>query len=123
VRLARAPPETVSSFGDRLRALARAPLAELEPAVQRTVRVDVSVIEVAGRRRTAQYMGISATLAGVRGVIGPLLGALMIRTLGVHAVFLTAAASMTIGAWLVSRQLRVMARTELASVAHARVLG
>lgn len=84
----------------------------------------LAVIEVAGRRRTAQYMGISATLAGVRGVIGPLIGALMIRTLGVHAVFLAAAACMTVGAWLVSRQLRVMPRTELAPLAHAsRVLG
>jgi MFS family permease len=61
------------------------------------------VIDFAGRRSTAQYAAIGATLAGVRGVIGPFLGAAVIHAFGVHAVFLVAAAFMAAGAWLVSR--------------------
>lgn len=61
------------------------------------------VIDFAGRRSTAQYAAIASTLAGVRGVIGPLLGGLLIQSLGVHAVFLVAAGLMVCGAWLVSR--------------------
>jgi MFS family permease len=61
------------------------------------------VIDFAGRRSTAQYAAIGATLAGVRGVVGPFLGVAVIHTLGVHAVFLVAAAFMATGAWLVSR--------------------
>jgi MFS family permease len=65
----------------------------------------LAIIEFAGPRRTAQYAAIAATLAGVRGVIGPLLGAAIIQTLGLHAVYLVAAALMASGAWLVHRQL------------------
>jgi MFS family permease len=61
------------------------------------------VIDFAGRRSTTHYAAIASTLAGVRGVIGPLLGAAVIESLGVHAVFLVAAALMALGAWLVSR--------------------
>jgi len=35
----------------------------------------MAVIDVAGPQRTAQYVAIGATLAGVRGVAGPLVGA------------------------------------------------
>jgi len=34
----------------------------------------MAVIDVAGPQRTAQYVAIGATLAGVRGVAGPLVG-------------------------------------------------
>src|SRR5216110_1689063 len=42
------------------------------------------VIDLAGPQRAAQYVAISATLAGVRGVLGPLLGGLVIAALGVR---------------------------------------
>ena len=65
----------------------------------------LAVIDFAGPRRVAQYAAVAATLAGVRGVLGPLAGAVVIETLGVHAVYLVAATLMAAGAWLVSRQL------------------
>jgi predicted MFS family arabinose efflux permease len=67
----------------------------------------LAVIDFAGPRRTAQYAALAATLAGVRGVIGPLLGAAIIHTLGLHAVYLVAAGLMASGAWMVSRQVRL----------------
>jgi hypothetical protein len=42
------------------------------------------VLDVAGPARAAQYVAIGATLAGVRGVLGPLLGGLLIGALGVR---------------------------------------
>jgi len=45
-----------------------------------------------------------ATLAGVRGVLGPLLGGLVIWALGVRAVYLVALALMAGAAWLVARE-------------------
>jgi MFS family permease len=65
----------------------------------------LAVIEFAPPRRTAQYAAIAATLAGVRGVISPLVGAAMIQSFGVHSVYLVATALMAAGAWLVHRQL------------------
>ena len=65
----------------------------------------LTVIDFAGRRRAAQYAAVAATLAGVRGVVCPLLGAVVIETLGVQAVYLVAAAFMAAGAWMVSRQI------------------
>jgi MFS transporter, DHA1 family, multidrug resistance protein len=62
------------------------------------------VIDYAGPRRTAQYAAIAATLAGVRGVIGPLVGAALIHALGLQAVYLASALLMAAGAWLVNRQ-------------------
>lgn len=64
------------------------------------------MIDAGGPRRTAQYTAIAATLAGVRGIIGPMVGGALIGTVGVHAVYLVAAALMMSGAILVSRQLR-----------------
>src|SRR5207247_3578580 len=58
------------------------------------------VIDLAGPQRAAQYVAISATLAGVRGVLGPLLGGLVIAALGVRAVYLVAFALMGGAAWL-----------------------
>jgi MFS family permease len=66
----------------------------------------LAVIEFAGPRRTAQYAAIAATLAGVRGVIGPFLGAAVIEAFGVHAVYLVATALMATGATMVLWQVR-----------------
>jgi MFS family permease len=71
----------------------------------------LAVIDFAGPRRAAQYAAIAATLAGVRGVISPLLGAAIIHTLGLHSVYLVAAGLMASGAWLVSRQVRLAQNT------------
>src|SRR3989441_2479978 len=67
----------------------------------------MAVIDVAGPQRTAQYVAIGATLAGVRGVVGPLVGGLLIHAFGVHAVYLVAAILTLSGAWLVGRELRI----------------
>jgi predicted MFS family arabinose efflux permease len=67
----------------------------------------MAVIDVAGPQRTAQYVAIGATLAGVRGVAGPLVGGLVIHSFGIHAVYLVAAILTFSGAWLVGRDLRV----------------
>lgn len=64
------------------------------------------VIDFAGARRATQYAAISGTLAGVRGIVAPLVGALIIRVAGVHAVYLTAAGFMSCGAWLACHQVR-----------------
>ena len=66
-----------------------------------------AVIDVAGPQRTAQYVAIGATLAGVRGVMGPLVGGLVIHAFGVHTVYLLAAILTLSGAWLVGRELRL----------------
>ena len=67
----------------------------------------MAVIDVAGPQRTAQYVAIGATLAGVRGIAGPLVGGLVIHAFGIHAVYLIAAILTFSGAWLVGRDLRV----------------
>ena len=67
----------------------------------------MAVIDVAGPQRTAQYVAIGATLAGVRGIAGPLVGGLVIHAFGIHAVYLIAAILTFSGAWLVGRELRV----------------
>ena len=67
----------------------------------------MAVIDVAGPQRTAQYVAIGATLAGVRGVAGPLVGGLVIHSFSIHAVYLVAAILTFSGAWLVGRELRV----------------
>jgi MFS family permease len=67
----------------------------------------LAVIDVAGPQRTAHYVAIGATLAGVRGVVGPLVGGLLIYSVGVHAVYLAAAILTFSGAWLVGRELRI----------------
>ena len=63
----------------------------------------LTMIELGGKDRTTQYAAIGATMAGVRGVLGPLASALMLETLGLQAVYLTAAGLMACGAWVVSR--------------------
>jgi predicted MFS family arabinose efflux permease len=67
----------------------------------------MAVIDVAGPQRTANYVAIGATLAGVRGIAGPLVGGFVIHALGIHAVYLVAAILTFLGAWLVGRELRV----------------
>ena len=63
----------------------------------------MAVIDVAGPQRTAHYVAIGATLAGARGIVGPLVGGLVIQASGVHAVYLIAAILMLSGTWLVNR--------------------
>jgi MFS family permease len=58
----------------------------------------LAMIELGGKDRTAQYAAIATTLAGVRGLIGPFVGAAVIETLGVQAVYLVAAGLMAGGA-------------------------
>ena len=67
----------------------------------------LAVLDVAGPQRTAQYVAISATLAGVRGITGPLVGGLVIHSFGIHAVYLIASILTFSGAWLIGRELRV----------------
>jgi len=67
----------------------------------------MAVIDVAGPHRTSQYVAIGATLAGVRGIVGPLVGGLVISWFGIHAVYLIATMLTFSGAWLVGRDLRV----------------
>jgi MFS family permease len=66
----------------------------------------LAVIDAAGPGRTAQYAAIAGTLAGVRGVIAPLVGAAIIESLGLQAVYLVAAALMAGGALILTVQLR-----------------
>jgi MFS family permease len=67
----------------------------------------MAIIDVAGPHRTAQYVAIGATLAGVPGIAGPLVGGLLIHAFGVHAVYLVASILTFFGAWIVGRELRV----------------
>jgi len=72
----------------------------------------LALLDVAGPRRAAQYVAIGATLAGVRGLVGPLIGGLLIHGLGVRAVYATATCLMLGAVLLVGREigLRVRAR-------------
>jgi MFS family permease len=63
-----------------------------------------ALVDVAPRGRVAQYVAISTTLVGVRGVAAPLASALVIHALGVHAVYLFAAAAMLAAVWLLHRR-------------------
>jgi MFS family permease len=74
------------------------------------------VIDFAGPRRTALYAAIGATLAGVRGVIGPLLGALLIEWWGLPVLYAVAAAFMATGAALATLHVRWI-RNECAAAA------
>lgn len=66
----------------------------------------LAVIEFAEPGRTAQYAAIASTLAGVRGGLGPLVGAALIETAGLQALYVVAATLMATGALLVWRQAR-----------------
>jgi MFS family permease len=69
----------------------------------------LAVIEFAGPGRTAQYAAIGGTLAGIRGIGAPLLGATIIETLGLQAVYFASAALMGAGAILIGCQARTVA--------------
>jgi MFS family permease len=81
----------------------------------------LAILELAGDRRTAQYVGISATLAGVRGVTAPLVSGLVIEHFGVHAVYLLAAVCMASAAMLLSVTLRTMPGRTLGHALDGRV--
>jgi|SRR5579864_338170 len=59
----------------------------------------LAVIDVAGGQ-SGQYIGIYQTLAGVRGVIGPFVGAWLLHHTGIASAFAAAAAAMMLGAGL-----------------------
>jgi MFS family permease len=59
----------------------------------------LAVIDVAGHQ-SGQYIGIYQTLAGVRGVMGPFIGAWLLHHVGLRAAFAAAAAMMMMGAGL-----------------------
>ena len=71
----------------------------------------ICLMDAAGPRRTAQYVAISATLAGVRGILCPLASAAIIQVAGVHAVYLTAAIVMVVALILLSAAIRAAAAT------------
>lgn len=64
----------------------------------------LAVIDAAGPNRTARYAAISSVLAGVRGVIAPLLGAMLIQRFGVHSVYPVAATVMIGAAFFVTSE-------------------
>jgi hypothetical protein len=66
----------------------------------------LTMIELGGEHRTTQYAAIGATMAGVRGILGPLLSAFLLETAGLPVVYLGAAGLMATGAWLVSRHVQ-----------------
>ena len=66
----------------------------------------LAMIELGGKERTTQYAAIGATMAGVRGVLGPLASALLLETLGLQAVYLAAAGLMAGGVWVVSHHVQ-----------------
>jgi predicted MFS family arabinose efflux permease len=70
------------------------------------------VMDAAGPSRTAQYVAISSTLAGVRGVLCPLVSAVVIETVGVRAVYLIAASVMAAGIWRISAAIQASAATQ-----------
>jgi predicted MFS family arabinose efflux permease len=71
------------------------------------------LMDAAGPRRTAQYVAISATLAGVRGIACPLISAVLINTSGVRSVYLASAIVMIVGAFLLSTVIRSASRRSL----------
>jgi MFS family permease len=70
----------------------------------------LAMIELGGKERTPQYAAIGATMAGVRGILGPMASALLLQTLGLQVVYLTAAGLMACGVWVVSRHVQKMPR-------------
>jgi MFS family permease len=62
------------------------------------------LIEIAGPARAGQYVAINATLAGIRGIFGPLLGAAVIERFGVPAVYPLACGLMLAALAVVSRR-------------------
>ena len=80
------------------------------------------LIDAAGPRRTAQYVAISATLAGVRGIACPLISAVLIQTSGVRSVYLLAAIVMIAGALTLSTVIRSATRRSVTGPALAPAL-
>lgn len=50
----------------------------------------MAIIDAGGPERTTHYAALSMTLTGLRGIIGPLLGGLIITYVGVRAVYVVA---------------------------------
>ena len=73
----------------------------------------IALIDVAGPRRAAQAAAVSLTLAGIRGVIGPPLGAALIAAFGVSGVYVVATGLMVTALLMLGRVLRVNAGAAL----------
>ena len=99
-------PATYAFCGDVPSLIVGAAVAESLMATGLDLVWMLAVIEFAGPGRTAQYAAIAGTLAGIRGLVGPLLGAMMIETMGLHALYLASAALMGAGAILIGFQAR-----------------
>ena len=74
------------------------------------------LMDTAGSRRTAQYVAISSTLAGVRGIVCPLLSAALISTAGVRPVYLLAAILMGAAVLIVTQTIRAEAQASRRAV-------
>jgi len=70
------------------------------------------LMDAAGPRRTAQYVAINATLAGVRGIFCPLLSAGIIQAFGVRWVYALAALVMAAALIILTHALRRSAKSE-----------
>lgn len=67
----------------------------------------MAVLDIARPTLATRYMAIYLTCAGARGVIGPVLGALVIHYAGLGAVYVMAAGIMLCAAWVAAHQPRV----------------
>jgi MFS family permease len=75
------------------------------------------VMDSAGQCRTAQYVAIASTLAGVRGIVCPLVTAALIPTLGLRSVYVLAAIVMASAVLIVSQTIRAEAQASLRAAA------
>lgn len=67
----------------------------------------MALLDTAGRQRSAHYAAVATAVTGVRGLVGPLMGAALVDALGVRAVYLAAVACMLAGSWALGRPLPV----------------
>jgi MFS family permease len=72
--------------------------------------VMMALMDIAGPARGAQYQAVYLALAGVRGVIGPLLGATAIQYAGIPVAYAMAAVTMLGGVWVAASLSRQPAR-------------
>jgi MFS family permease len=83
----------------------------------------MALLDAAGRGRAAQYVGISTTLAGIRGMVVPPLSGVLIETAGVRVVYMIAAAAMLLGLVLLHRHLRLSPAPPSLGLRHLPAVG
>ena len=67
-----------------------------------------AVIELAGSERVAEYSALSATIYGLRGLLGPLIGSLLVRMgLPFWMVFAMSASLTLIGAVVLAQVVKI----------------